>query len=137
MAKFAEWVQHEPWTFVYDGRDPTDMVERFNFLLELNLEQCCPTKTIKSTNLDGKIRSVAVDQVCRRKKREHTKHGNSAKFKKLKKEAEATLKKPLLDEFLPELTAPVAAIYREAIATHSWPATYKKEHHIPLPSIRR
>ena len=73
--------------------DPTDIVESFNFLLELNLEQCCPTKTIKSTNLDGKIRSVAVDQACRRKNREYIKHGNSAKFKKLKKEAEATLKK--------------------------------------------
>ena len=41
----------------------------------------------------------------------------------------------LLDEFLPELTAPVAAIYREAIATHSWPGSYKKEHHIPINKI--
>ena len=33
----------------------------------------------------------------------------------------------ILNEFLPELTAPIAAIYREALATHSWPQSYKKE----------
>ena len=27
----------------------------------------------------------------------------------------------LLEESLPELTSPVAAIYREAVATHTWP----------------
>ena len=254
IAKFAQWIQHEPWTFVYDGVDTTDMVDRLNFLLELNLEQSCPSKTIRSTNLDGKIRSVAVDQACRRKKREYDKHGNSSKYKELKKEAKATLKaatskflskqielvgaksnawlrhvkviaaRPgettsttfslpshieenlsalessdriceffssisqeysplnveslpdrvrdklagdpcchphladhdvydalkkgkktcsvpgdipvrLLNEFLPELTAPIAAIYREAIQTHSWPGSYKKEHHIPINKV--
>ena len=78
---------------MYNGQNPTDIVERFNFLLELKLEQCCPTKRIKSTNLDGKIQSVAVDQACRIKKRVYAKHGNSEKFKKLKKEAASALKK--------------------------------------------
>ena len=41
----------------------------------------------------------------------------------------------LLEEFLPELTAPVAAIYREAIATHSWPSSYKKEFHLPINKV--
>ena len=41
----------------------------------------------------------------------------------------------LLNEFLPELTAPIAAIYREAIQTHSWPGSYKKEHHIPINKV--
>ena len=41
----------------------------------------------------------------------------------------------LLNEFLPELTAPIAAIYREAIETHSWPGSYKKEHHIPINKV--
>ena len=38
----------------------------------------------------------------------------------------------ILEEFLPELTAPIAAIYREAIASHSWPESYKKR--IPYPN---
>ena len=41
----------------------------------------------------------------------------------------------ILVEFLPELTAPIAAIYREAIATHTWPDTYKKEYHLPIPKV--
>ena len=41
----------------------------------------------------------------------------------------------ILNEFLPELTTPVAAIYREAIATHTWPEPYKKEHHLPIKKV--
>ena len=92
IAAFANWIQHEPWTFVYDGADASDMVSRFNYLIDLNLDKSCPAKTVKSTNLDGKIRSVAVAQACRRKKREYEKHGNSMKYKKLKKEARLILK---------------------------------------------
>ena len=41
----------------------------------------------------------------------------------------------LLEEFLPELTPPVAAIYREAVATHTWPKSFKKEYHLPINKI--
>ena len=92
LAKFAQWVQHEPWTFVYDGRNSSDMADRLTFLLDLQVNQCCPLRTIKSTNLDGKFKSVSVDQICRRKKREYQKHGNSAKFKQLKKQVKEALK---------------------------------------------
>ena len=34
VAGFAQWVQHEPWTFVYDGTSVSDMVDRFNFLAQ-------------------------------------------------------------------------------------------------------
>ena len=39
---------------------------------------------------------------------------------------------PILKEFLPELVAPVAAIYREAISSHQWPQCYKQERHLPI-----
>ena len=58
LSDFASWVPHESWAFVYDGRNPTDMVERFNFLVNYNLDHYCPTKNLKTTNLDGKITSV-------------------------------------------------------------------------------
>ena len=93
LALFAQWIQQEPWTFIYDGSNPTDMADRLTFLLDLKVSQFCPLKTVKSTNLDGKLRSVLVDQACRRKKREYQKHGNSDKFKKLKREAKEALKK--------------------------------------------
>ena len=230
------------------------MVSRFNFLINLNPDHYCPTKTMKTTILDGKISSAAVKQASRRKNREYTKNGNSAKYKELKNELKVKLKEStvnflnkqvnlvstksnswlrhvkriaarpgdqqtstfslpqhvedelsaiessnkiceffssisqeytplnsetlpervktkldndscshptladhevfeglkkgkktcsvpgdiptkILNEFLPELTAPVAAIYREAFANHSWPTPYKKEFHLPINKV--
>ena len=37
-----------------------------------------------------------------------------------------------MSELLPELVAPVAAIYREAICSHEWPECYKQERHLPI-----
>ena len=71
VQKFANWVQREPWTFVFDGVDASDMVERFNFLMQLSLDTYCPSKTVKFTNLDGKISCPVLKQACRRKKREY------------------------------------------------------------------
>ena len=254
MAGFASWVQHESWRFVYDGADVSDMVERFNFIVGQNLDYFCPTKSVRSTNLDGRISSASVRQISRRKNREYSKHGNSDKYKQLKKELKKELKETatkfiqkqaslvsskntswlkhvkhiaarpgdqpsstfhlpkhveenlsaiessnricqffssisqeytplnpdslpdrvrdklantpcshptlhdhvvydglkkgrktcgvpgdlpvkILEEFLPELTAPIAAIYREAIASHCWPESYKKEFHIPINKV--
>ena len=42
---------------------------------------------------------------------------------------------PILKEFLPEFAAPVTSILREAVRTHEWPSTWKKEYHIPLKKI--
>ena len=254
LQDFAGWVQREPWTFVYDGEDTTDMVARFDSLITQNLNHYCPTKIVKVSNLDGKVSSIAVRQISRRKKREYSKNGNSQKYKALKKQLKSKLRdaavaflqkqvglvsmkssswlrhvkkltaKPgdtisdtfslpkhveenlsalessnliceyfssisqeyspldipslparvrakldhdpcshpyladhvvhdallkgkktcgvpgdlpikVLTEFLPELTAPIAAIYREAISTHSWPSSWKKEFHLPIKKV--
>ena len=229
------------------------MVDRFNFLMELSINTHFPTKSIKISNLDGKITSTAVKQAARRKNREYIKHGNSPKYKDLKKVVKTKLKEAsasflarqsslasstscwmkhvklltarpgetptstfslpkhveenltalessnaiceyfskisqeytplnveslpdhvqhklvndecnhphladhivfeglmkgkktcsvpgdipakILSEFLPEITAPIAAIYREAIASHTWPASYKKEYHLPINKV--
>ena len=94
---FAQWIQREPWTFVYDGRDTSDMVERFNFIVNLNLDHYCPIRVVKTSNLDGKISSAKVKQSCRRKKREYEKNGNSAKYKELKKLVKNNLKEAAID----------------------------------------
>ena len=99
ISGFASWVQHESWEFVYNGRDSSDMVSRFDFLVSLNLDHYCPTKVVRTTNLDGKISSVAVKQASRRKNREFSKNGNSAKYKCLKKEVKNKLKEASV-EFL-------------------------------------
>ena len=48
IVGFAGWVQHESWEFIYNGLDPSDMVSRFDFLINLNLDHYCPTKVIKN-----------------------------------------------------------------------------------------
>ena len=68
------------------------MVNRFNLLVNFILDLYCLSKTIKTTNLDGKLSSAAVKQASRRKNREYLKHGNSANYKILKKEVKAKLK---------------------------------------------
>ena len=40
----------------------------------------------------------------------------------------------ILKEFLPEFTTPITTIIKEAVETHTWPAIYKKEYHIPFKS---
>ena len=34
-----------------------------------------------------------------------------------------------------ELTEPIAAIYREAIASHTWPEPFKLEYHLPIEKV--
>ena len=68
------------------------MVDQFNFLVNFNLDQYCPTRTLKITNLDGKISSPAVKQASRRKNREYLKHRNSAKYKDIKKVVKVKLR---------------------------------------------
>ena len=92
LKRFANWIQHESWEFVYDGANPSEMVDRFNNIVQVNLDIHCPTKTVQITNLDGKVSSVAVKQASRRKNREYLKNGNTPKYKLLKKEVESKMK---------------------------------------------
>ena len=41
----------------------------------------------------------------------------------------------ILKEFLPEFTTPITAIIKEAIETHTWPESFKKEYHVPIKKI--
>ena len=77
---------------MYDGANPSEMVDRFNNIVQVNLDIHCPTKTVQITNLDGKVSSVAVKQASRRKNREYLKNGNTPKYKLLKKEVESKMK---------------------------------------------
>ena len=41
----------------------------------------------------------------------------------------------ILDEFLPEFTTPIAAIYRGVLSSHEWPKSCKKEYHLPIGKV--
>ena len=42
---------------------------------------------------------------------------------------------PILDEFLPEFVTPITVILKEAVRTHEWQSTWKKEYHIPIKKV--
>ena len=218
ISNFAGWIQLESWEFVYNGINTSDMVQRFNFLLDLNLDthskrykDLKKVVKMKLKEATAKLLSNQADKVSAKNtswlkhaKRLTARPGDptSATFslpkhvednlsalessnriceyfstisqeysplntatlpehvktkldndpcihpyladhvvydglKKGKKTSSVPgdLPTKILEEFLPELTAPVAAIYRESIATHSWPTPYKKEYHLPINKV--
>ena len=254
--KMAQWIQHESWESVYNGNDASGMAEKFDELITQKLDELCPEEVVKITQFDGKITSLALQKLVRKKKREFEKHGYSTNFKELKKkvkeriklEGEKALNKVLenatekgakwiressrlsarpgedqsssfslpahidanytpqqsaeaivkyfakisqeyipieedtsarwmdtqrklnsgpcehpdiqeylvyenmktakktdsvpgdipssiLKDFLPEFASPITAILKQAVSTHTWPASYKREYHIPIQKV--
>ena len=70
---------------VFDGGSSTGMVNQFEKLLHDKLDSICPVEEVKLTKLDGKITSMALRKLSRLRLREYTKHGNSQKFKEIKR----------------------------------------------------
>ena len=52
----------------------------------------CPEETIKISQLNGKVTSLALQKLSREKNREYTKHGSSLRFKALKKQMKERIK---------------------------------------------
>jgi hypothetical protein len=50
-----------------------------------NLDLICPSEEIKITKLDKETISLAMQKLAKQRLREFTKHGNSEKFKAIKK----------------------------------------------------
>ena len=92
MKKLADWIQHESWEKVFDGKDSSEMAEKLIELVEEKMEEICPLEEIKITQLDGKITSLALQKLTRAKKREYNKHGFSKRFHELKKKMKERMK---------------------------------------------
>ena len=87
--KLARWIQHESWEELFNS---SNMAEKFEELVVQKLDDICPEEEIKITQLDGKIKSLALQKIGRQKLREYTKNGNSNRFKALKKKQKARVK---------------------------------------------
>ena len=90
--KIAQWIQHESWESVYDGNDASGMADKLVELVTQKLDELCPEEDIKITQFDGKITSLALQKLTRKKKREFEKHGFSKHFKELKKKVKERIK---------------------------------------------
>ena len=88
----ASWVQYESWKEVLEKDDSSSMVDSFNTLVEQKIKEHCPLKTLKLNCFDNEFTTPAIKAIKRKKKREYTKHGNSALYKILKKQLKDTIK---------------------------------------------
>ena len=70
----------------------TKPAEKFIEIVYNKLDKICPEEEIQITKLDGKVKSLALQKIGRQKLREHTKNGNSQRFKALKKKQKSRIK---------------------------------------------
>ena len=107
LRKVGQWIQTESWEVVFDGGSATGMVNQFLELVHGKLESIRPVEEVKLTKLDGKKTSMALRSLSRQRLREYTKHGNSEKFKDIKRKQKEQIRKEgkkLLDKHLEAAT---------------------------------
>ena len=92
MRQLARWIQQESWESVFDGSGSSGMAENLTNLVHTKLEEICPEEEVKISQMEGKITSLALQKLTRQKMREYTKHGNSSRFKQLKKKIKERVK---------------------------------------------
>ena len=68
------------------------MADKFVELVTQKLNEICPEEEVKISQLDGKITSLALQKLVRKKKREYEKHGFSKHFKEFKKKVKKRIK---------------------------------------------
>ena len=95
IRKFGKWIQQETWEEMLNCNHKAN---KFSEIVFAKLDEICPEVEIKLTKMDGKVTSMALQSLARRRLREFTKHGNSAKFKEIKKKQQARIKLENLKE---------------------------------------
>ena len=88
--KLAGWIQRETWEEMYNSKD---MAKSFSEIVNNNIDKFCPVEEVKISQLEGKICSLALQNLVRQKKREFEKHGYFLKYKDLKKKIKVRIKK--------------------------------------------
>jgi hypothetical protein len=99
----AQWIQHESWEMVFNSKSASQMAVKFTEVVNENIDKFCPEEEVKITQFDGRVTSLALQKLTRQKKREYNRHGNSRKFKELKKKLDQRIKlegKKALDKIL-------------------------------------
>ena len=91
LCKVAEWIQHETWESVEEQSSASGMADQFVELTQAKLDEICPIKSVKISQLEGKVVSVPVQKLARKKWREYNKNGFSEKFHHLKKQQKERL----------------------------------------------
>ena len=68
------------------------MAEKLHKVVFRKLDEICPVETIKLTKFSEKVTSKALQELARQRLREYNKHGNSQRFKELKRKQKERMK---------------------------------------------
>ena len=90
--RIGQWVQQESWEDVYNGNTASGMAVQFTKVVFEQLDKICPEEEIQISKMEGKETSLALQSIARQKLREYTRHGNSVKFKELKRKQKSRIR---------------------------------------------
>ena len=83
LSMFAEWVENETWSKIYEVEDTEIKAETFQNMVLTNYKRCFPTKTTKTCQDDEPWFSANLKSLDRQRKREYIKNKNSSKWETL------------------------------------------------------
>jgi hypothetical protein len=63
--ELARWIQQESWVEVFDGKTSSGMAAKLIEVVERNINEICPIEEVKITQFDGKITSLALQNLAR------------------------------------------------------------------------
>ena len=88
----GHWIQQETWEEVFNAGSSSRMAVKFQEVVFRNLDTICPVEEVRLSKYEDKITSKALQTISRQKQREYNKHGNSIRFKELKKKQKERIK---------------------------------------------
>ena len=92
IRKVGQWIQPETWEAVFNANSASGMAEKLPELVFRKLDEICPVEEIKLTKISDKVVSKALQDLARQRLREYNKHGNSQRFKEIKRKQKEIIK---------------------------------------------
>ena len=89
---FGAWMLSEKWDTVFKATNPTEKVSEMRILINEKVNEYFRVKVYKISNQDLPYITQELKKLDRHKRREHKRHGKTAKFKVLKEDFERKLK---------------------------------------------
>ena len=85
IKNFGQWIVKENWQAVDSKLSPSEQVTAFENLVNTKLDELCPIKVLKLSNMDKPFITTHLKSLKRQRVREYRKNGKSPKYHALAK----------------------------------------------------
>ena len=92
IRKFGQWITGHNFSVISDTLSSSAHAQEFEELMMAKLDELCPTQTMRVSPQDLPFINAELKSLDRKKQREYSKNGKSAKYKRLALEFEAKFK---------------------------------------------